>query len=116
MGSKIPLVVVPFSTSSWTGSYQPSTVTGPGWRQDSSCCCAWCDRKPPPGSALTPPSRQFGTDGAKTPVVTVPLSTSTWTGSYTTTETVTGPDGSKTPLVVVPFFHGFLSDWVLHNH
>ncbi|GEQ69967.1 hypothetical protein JCM33374_g3643 [Metschnikowia sp. JCM 33374] len=39
------------------------------------------------------------------------FSTSTWTGSYTTTETVTGADGSKTPVVVVPFLTSIGSDW-----
>ncbi|GEQ69462.1 hypothetical protein JCM33374_g3134 [Metschnikowia sp. JCM 33374] len=43
-----------------------------------------------------------GTDGLETPVVQVPMSTSVWTGSFTTTTTVTGTDGLETPIVEVP--------------
>ncbi|GEQ67634.1 hypothetical protein JCM33374_g1299 [Metschnikowia sp. JCM 33374] len=37
--------------------------------------------------------------------------TSTWTGSYTTTETVTGADGSKSPIAVVPGAPAVTSSW-----
>ncbi|KAJ8142004.1 hypothetical protein OY671_004839, partial [Metschnikowia pulcherrima] len=45
-----------------------------------------------------------GTDGVATPVVEIPVSTSTtvWTGSYTTLTTVTGTDGVATPVVEIP--------------
>ncbi|GEQ67635.1 hypothetical protein JCM33374_g1300 [Metschnikowia sp. JCM 33374] len=77
------------TTSYWNSPYASTSIVSPG------------DGGEPTVIVFDPTST----------TATIPSVTSSWTGSYTTTETVTGADGSKSPIAVVPGAPAVTSSW-----